>query len=147
MDFLKNFARKKSIHISYINTGSCNGCDLEILACLGPRYDIEQYGMFMHQPNPRETDIALITGPVTDKWEDKLGKLYEKIPEPKAVISIGQCGCSGSLFEEGNTNPPVEEHIPVDAKVPGCPPRPQEIVDKLLEVSQEIFEDYGDKND
>ncbi len=142
MKRIKDFIRGKSFHISYLNTGSCNGCDIEILACMGPRYDIEQYGMFMHHPNPREADIVLVTGPVAGKWRERLVPLYRKIPEPKAVVAIGQCSCSGSLFEEGEADPPVSKHIPVDVKVPGCPPRPQEIVDALLETTPDLFRDY-----
>ncbi|KXB04652.1 hypothetical protein AKJ50_02160 [candidate division MSBL1 archaeon SCGC-AAA382A13] len=145
MRSLKDFARSKSFHVIYLNTGSCNGCDIEILASLSPRYDIEQYGIFAHQPNPREADVILVTGPVAEQWEEKLVSLYRKVPEPKVVVAIGQCSCSGALFEDGETDPPVSDYIPVDAKIPGCPPRPQEIVDTLLQVAPRVFKGYGEE--
>lgn len=142
MKALKDFVRSRSFHVVYLNTGSCNGCDIEVLACLGPRYDIEQHGIFVHQPNPREADIVLVTGAVSEQWQEKLVSLYNKVPEPKAVVAIGQCPISGSLFEDGRTDSPVSDYIPVDAKVPGCPPRPQEIMDALLQVAPKVFQGY-----
>ena len=94
---LKNAVRKRSIHVCYVNTGSCNGCDIEILACLSPRYDIEQYGIYVHN-NPREADVILVTGAMSAQWIDKLPDLWDKVPEPKAVVTIGNCPISGCAF-------------------------------------------------
>jgi len=140
---IKNKVRSKSIHVSYVNVGSCNGCDIEILACLAPRYDIEQYGIYVHN-NPREADVLLVTGPFTEQWEDKLRFIWDKIPEPKVAVAIGNCPISGCVFNrEGSyIDPPVSKHIPIAAEVPGCPPRPTEILNAVLSLAPVIFKDY-----
>ncbi|MDI9633553.1 MAG: hypothetical protein QFX32_05795 [Methanolinea sp.] len=140
---VKNFVRARSIHVAYVDVGSCNGCDIEVLACLSPRYDIEQYGIFVHN-NPREADILLVIGAFTPGWEEKLRGLWEKIPPPKAAIAIGNCPISGCLFARPRTlvDPPVAKHIPIAAQVPGCPPRPTEIISAILAVAPTVFEDY-----
>jgi len=145
---LKNNVRSRSIHVSFVNVGSCNGCDIEILACLAPRYDIEQYGIYVHN-NPREADVLLITGAFVEQWDDKLLNLWEKIPDPKVAVTIGNCPVSGCVFNRKGSyvNPPVSKHIPVAAEIPGCPPRPTEIISTILSVAPLIFKDYeeGDK--
>jgi energy-converting hydrogenase A subunit N len=140
---LKNAVRSRSIHVCYVNVGSCNGCDIEILACLAPRYDIEQYGIYVHN-NPREADILLITGGFSPQWEDKLKMVWDKIPEPKAAIAIGNCPISGCVFNRDGTylDPPVGKHIPIAAEVPGCPPRPTEILEAILSLAPVVFKDY-----
>ncbi|MEA2035679.1 MAG: NADH-quinone oxidoreductase subunit B family protein [Euryarchaeota archaeon] len=140
---IKNKVRSKSIHVSYVNVGSCNGCDIEILACLAPRYDIEQYGIYVHN-NPREADVLLVTGPFTEQWEDKLRFIWDKIPEPKVAVAIGNCPISGCVFNrEGSyIDPPVSKHIPIAAEVPGCPPRPTEILNAVLSLAPVIFKNY-----
>ena len=140
---LKNGVRKRSIHVAYVDTGSCNGCDIEILACLAPKYDIEQYGIYVHN-NPREADVILVTGAVSPQWIDKLPMLWDKVPEPKAVVTIGNCPVSGCVFNrEGKLiDPPVSKYIPVTASVPGCPPRPSEIISAILSAADKLFKDY-----
>ncbi len=92
---IKNKVRSRSIHVAYVDVGSCNGCDIEVLACLAPRYDIEQYGIFVHN-NPREADVLLVIGAYTPGWEEKLSMVWEKIPDPKAAVAIGNCPISGA---------------------------------------------------
>jgi len=140
---IKNKVRSKSIHVSYVNIGSCNGCDIEILACLAPRYDIEQYGIYVHN-NPREADVLLVTGACTPQWEDKLASIWEKIPGPKVAIAIGNCPISGCVFNRPGSyvDPPASKHIPIAAEVPGCPPRPTEILNAVLSLAPKVFEDY-----
>ena len=131
---IKQHARKKCIHIMVAYTGGCNGCDIEIVATLAPRYDIEQYGIYVHN-NPREADVLVVTGPVTLPWKNRLKEIYEKTPEPKIVVAVGACALSCGIFKEGRVCGPVDEVIPVDAKVPGCPPRPSEIIEAVLKVA------------
>ncbi|MCX6694212.1 MAG: hypothetical protein NT074_06665 [Methanomicrobiales archaeon] len=140
---VKNAVRQRSIHVAYVDVGSCNGCDIEILACLAPRYDIEQYGIYVHN-NPREADILLVIGAYTPGWADRLLPLWEKIPDPKVAIAIGNCPISGCLFARPGTliHPPVAAHIPISAEVPGCPPRPTEILQAVLALAPEVFRDY-----
>ncbi len=133
LDKLKSIVRKSSIHVCLINCGGCNGCAIEVVALLSPRYDLEQYGIYFHN-NPREADVLLITGPVTDQWVDNLRRIYAKAPEPKIVVTLGACPLSGDVFaqEGGRVNAPVSDFIPVHASVPGCPPRPNEILEAIL---------------
>lgn len=140
---VKNFVRSKSIHVAYVDVGSCNGCDIEVLACLSPRYDIEQYGIYVHN-NPREADILLVIGAFTPGWEEKLHGLWDKIPDPKVAIAIGNCPISGCVFNRPHSliDPPVAKHIPIAAQVPGCPPRPTEILSAVLAVAPVVFRDY-----
>lgn len=143
---LKNAVRSRSIHVSYVDVGSCNGCDIEVLACLAPRYDIEQYGIYVHN-NPREADVLLVIGSVTPQWVDKLRKIWDKIPEPKVAVAIGNCPISGCVYNRRGTltSPPVSKYIPIAAEVPGCPPRPTEILNAILSVAPLIFKDYEER--
>ncbi|MDD1644777.1 MAG: hypothetical protein LUP93_00445 [Methanomicrobiales archaeon] len=139
----KNWVRSRSIHVAYVDVGSCNGCDIEILACLAPRYDIEQYGIYVHN-NPREADILLVVGAMTPPWVERLPALWAKIPAPKAAIAIGNCPVSGCVYNRRETYilGPVAKYIPIAAEVPGCPPRPTEILSAVLAVAPTVFRDY-----
>jgi membrane-bound hydrogenase subunit mbhJ len=125
---------KKSLWVFHINTGSCNGCDIEIVAALTPRYDIERFGMML-VGTPRHADVLLITGPVMRQMKDKVKRVYEQMPEPKAVIVVGNCGATGGVFHESyNVAGPIDKLIPVDVYVPGCPPRPEAIIYGVAKV-------------
>ncbi|KZX12596.1 NADH-quinone oxidoreductase subunit B family protein [Methanobrevibacter curvatus] len=147
LDKLKGIIRKSSIHVCLINTGGCNGCDVEVVALLSPRYDLEQYGIYVHN-NPREADVILVTGAVTDQWIDKLKRAYDKAPEPKIVACVGNCPLSGDVFnqEGGHIYAPVSDFIPVDAEISGCPPRPSEILEAILTVVPGAIEAKGRGN-
>ncbi len=144
LDSLKGIIRKSSIHACLINTGGCNGCDIEVVALLSPRYDLEQYGIYFHN-NPREADVILVTGPVAEQWKENLKRIYAKAPEPKIVVSIGACPLSGHVYNQDGSSiyPPLNEFIPVDAAVPGCPPRPTEILQALLAVGPDAIAAKG----
>jgi energy-converting hydrogenase A subunit N len=146
LDGLKDIIRKSSIHVCLVNTGGCNGCDIEVVALLSPRYDLEQYGIYVHN-NPREADVLLITGALAEQWKDKLQKIYAKTPEPKVVVAIGNCPLTGDVFnQEGSSvNAPVSDYIPVDAEVSGCPPRPTEILAAILAVGPDAIAARGRK--
>lgn len=129
---LRSSSRVHSPWILHFDTGSCNGCDLEVWALLTPRYDIERFGM-VNKANPKHADILLITGPVTKKCEDRLRKLYEQTPEPKLVIACGDCASTGAPFQDAyNHNHGVNNVIPVDVFVPGCACRPEAIIDAVV---------------
>ncbi|MDR1820245.1 MAG: NADH-quinone oxidoreductase subunit B family protein [Methanobrevibacter sp.] len=142
--FLKDIVRKSSIHVCIINCGGCNGCDVELVALFSPRYDIEQYGMYIHN-NPREADVLLITGAVTEQWIDNIKRIYTKVPEPKIVACVGNCPISGDVFnqEGGTVHAPVSNFIPVAAEIPGCPPRPSEILEAILTVAPNAIASRG----
>ncbi len=118
----------RALWVFHVNSGSCNGCDIEIIAALTPRYDVERFGIKL-VGTPRHADVLLVTGPVVHKMKDKLKRIYEQTPDPKAVIVVGNCGSTGGVFYESyNLEGPVSEIIPVDVYVPGCPPRPEAII-------------------
>jgi membrane-bound hydrogenase subunit mbhJ len=125
---------KKSLWIFHINTGSCNGCDIEIIAALTPRYDLERFGIKL-VGSPRHADVLLITGPVTRQMADKVKRAYEQTPDPKVVIVVGNCGNTGGVFHESyNLVGPVDNIIPVDVYVVGCPPRPEAIINGVVKA-------------
>jgi len=125
--------RKKSPWILHFNTGGCNGCDIEILAALAPKYDIERFGM-LNRGNPKQSDILLVTGPVTLKCRDVLRRLYLEMPEPKVVVAMGACTHGGGVFRHlYHTENGVNGIVPVDVWIPGCTPRIEAIIDGLIE--------------
>lgn len=135
---MKNFFKKvatKSPWLYRINAGSCNGCDVELAttACI-PRYDVERLGC-KYCGSPKHADIVLITGPLTVRSKEKVLRLYDEIPHPKVTVAVGICPISGGVFRDSYAiEGPIDNYIPVDVNVPGCPPRPQAIIDGILEA-------------
>ena len=128
---LMQTARLKSPWIYRVNGGSCNGCDIEIGPCFSPRYDVEQVGILL-QGSPKHADILLITGPITLRTRDAIVDIYNQIPNPKAVVALGSCPASGNVFAGSPTVVgSAEAVVPVDIYVPGCPPRPQAIIEGI----------------
>jgi len=125
---------KRALGVYHLNTGSCNGCDIEIVAALPPRYDVERFGIKL-VGSPRHADVLLVTGPVTRQMESRLRRVYAQTPEPKAVMVVGNCGVEGDVFHESyNLVGPVDQIIPVDVYVHGCPPRPEAIIDGVVKA-------------
>lgn len=129
-------SRKNVVHVMLVYSGGCNGCDIEVVNCvLSPYYDIEQYKVMLTW-NPREADILLVTGPVLKRIEPALKAIYEAIPAPKMVAAVGSCSINGNVYLNlgGDLGPsdevtgPLDKIIPVNAKIPGCPPRPEDII-------------------
>ena len=135
---VRDWARQNSIWAVHFNSGSCNGCDIEILATLTPRYDVERFGIKL-QGSPRHADVLIVTGPVTRQARERLIRTYEQMPEPKFVISVGSCSISGGVFEGCyNCIGAVDAVIPVDVFIPGCPPRPEAIIDGIIQLLTEL---------
>lgn len=127
-------AFKRALWVFHLNTGSCNGCDIEIVAALTPRYDLERFGIVL-VGSPRHADVLLVTGPVTRQMESRLKRVYAQTPDPKLVIVVGSCGIEGGVFYESyNLVGPVDQIIPVDVYVPGCPPRPEAIIEAVVKA-------------
>jgi ech hydrogenase subunit C len=125
-------SRAKSPWVVHFDCGSCNGCDIEVLACLTPLYDIERFGI-LNIGNPKHADILLVTGTVNPRNERVLRNVYEQIPEPKVVVAIGACACTGGIFADCyNVIQGVDKIIPVDVYVPGCAARPEAIIDGVV---------------
>jgi Ni,Fe-hydrogenase III small subunit/NAD-dependent dihydropyrimidine dehydrogenase PreA subunit len=123
----------RSLHVRQVDAGSCNGCELEIAATTNPFYDLERFGIHF-VASPRHADALLVTGPVTRNMEVALRRTYDAAPEPRVVVAVGACGCSGGIFGEGTYAAigGVDRVLPVDVYIPGCPPRPQAILNGLL---------------
>jgi Ni,Fe-hydrogenase III small subunit/NAD-dependent dihydropyrimidine dehydrogenase PreA subunit len=123
----------RSLHVRQVDAGSCNACELGIAATTNPLYDMERFGIHL-VASPRHADVLLVTGPVTRNMEIALRRTYEAAPEPRIVVAVGACGCSGGLFGEGTyaSVGGVDRVLPVDVYIPGCPPPPQAILNGLL---------------
>lgn len=122
----------KSPWILHYDASSCNGCDIEVLACLTPLYDVERFGI-INTGDPKQADILLITGAVNDQNKNVVKQLYEQMPEPKVVVAVGICACSGGVFRDCyNILGGVDTVIPVDVYVPGCAARPESIIDGIV---------------
>jgi len=129
---LKMLAR--SPWIMHFNTGACNGCDIEVVAALTPLYDPERFGIKL-APNPRHADIIVVTGALTKKAAERLRRLYEQTPDPKYVVAVGTCAISGSVFRHSySVIGGVDKAVPVDLYIPGCPPRPDAIIQGIVEL-------------
>ncbi len=135
-------ARIKSPWLLHFDCGSCNGCDIEILAALTPLYDVERFGI-VNKGNPKHADILLVTGPANHRNHRVLRNLYEQMPDPKLVIAVGTCGCTGGVFHNcPNILGGVDKVVPVDIYVPGCAVRPEAIIDAVVLALGKLKE-YG----
>ena len=140
---LATWARLKSPWITIFNSGACNACDIEIIATLTPRFDVERFGI-LAKGSPRHADILIVTGPVTRKQAPRLRRIYEQMPEPKYVIAMGACGSQGGVFQGlYHVLNSVENVVPVDVYVAGCPPRPDEIINGVVETLRLMGEDVA----
>lgn len=125
---------KRSLAIREVDTGSCNACEMEMNALMNPVYDAERFGVHI-AASPRHADAVVVTGPVTVNMERALKDVYKQTPDPKIVIALGDCAINCGVFKGSYAvTGPVERHIPVDICIPGCPPRPAEILEALSEL-------------
>ena len=137
-DRLVREARRRSPWMLHFNSGGCNGCDIEIVDLLTPRYDIERLGI-LKVASPRHADILLCTGPVTRQARDRLLRIYEQMPAPKWVMAIGTCACSGGVFADGyNVLGGIDQVLPVSMYVPGCAVRPEAIIEGLQQLLRTV---------
>jgi Ni,Fe-hydrogenase III small subunit len=122
----------RSIWVFHVNSGGCNGCDIEVIDTLTPYFDVERFGI-RRVPSPRQADILLVTGPVTRQSLKPLLRAYRASPNPKVVVALGSCGCGGGIWHDSfATMGGVDKVLPVDVYVPGCPPKPEAIIHGLL---------------
>jgi len=137
-----HWARIKSLWLLHFNTGACNACDIEIIATLMPRFDLERFGIQL-KATPRHADILVCSGPVTRQVRDRLIRIYEQMPEPKFVVAVGSCACSGGVFKGCySVLGGIDQTIPVDAYIPGCPASPQAIIDGVAKLLKKLEESY-----
>ncbi len=133
-----DWSRRKSPAVLFFNAGSCGGCDLEALDALTPRYDLERLGL-VETASPRQADILICTGAVTLKTRDRLLQIYSQMAEPRFVIALGACACSGGIFSGCYcVNGGVDSVIPVDVYVPGCAVRPEAVIDAVEKMLQAL---------
>jgi len=125
-------ARLKSLWVLHYDCGSCNGCDIEVLAALTPKFDVERFGI-VNIGDPKQADVMVVTGPANRRNQRVLRNLYEQMPEPKLVIAVGTCACTGGVFHNcPNIIGGVDKVVPVDVYVPGCAARPEQIIDGVM---------------
>ncbi|MCL5260419.1 MAG: NADH-quinone oxidoreductase subunit B family protein [Gammaproteobacteria bacterium] len=124
----------KSPWIIHYDATSCNGCDIEILASLTPMYDIERFGI-INTGNPKHADVLLLSGSVNEQSKKVMLNIYNQMPNPKVVIAIGACACTGGIFRECyNVQGGVDKILPVDVYIPGCAVRPEALIDGVVKA-------------
>ena len=134
VDKVVTWARTKSPWIIHFNSGACNACDIEIVAALTPRYDVERFGVII-KGTPRHADVLVCSGPVTRQQKDRLIRIYEQMPSPKFVVAVGTCACSGGVFHDCySVLGGINEAVPVSAYIPGCPASPEAIIDGVVKL-------------
>ena len=131
---LTRWSRIKSPWILHLNSGACNACDIEIVAALTPRFDVERFGVLL-KATPRHADVIVASGPVTRQMRERIIRIYEQTPNPKFVIAVGACAMSGCVYRGAyNVMGGIDQVIPVNMYVPGCPARPDAIVDGVVKL-------------
>ena len=129
----------KSVYVFHVSSGSCNNCDIELLDCLTPRYDLERFGIVL-VGSVKHADALLCTGSTNRLCVPRIKKLYEMMPKPGFVIAWGACGSSRGLFKDSyNTGQPLDEVIPVDLYIPGCPPKPEAVIAALVKLKEKVL--------
>ncbi len=139
-DKLIDNSMAKSPWIFHINAGSCNGCDIELVSVLTPRYDAERLG-FRLTGTPRQADIVVVSGPITLQARDRLVRTLAQVPEPRVVVSLGSCPRSGNVFKGSYAiDGPLDKYTHVDVSVGGCTPKPEAIVAALAQAAEILRE-------
>lgn len=135
---LANWAKARSLWVLFINTGACNACDIEVLAALSPRYDAERFGVLL-KGSPRHADVLLVTGPVTRQVKNRLIRIYEQMPNPKFVVAVGTCTTSKGVYDNCyNVYEGLDEVLPVNLYIPGCPVRPEAVLDAIKLLREKL---------
>jgi NADH-quinone oxidoreductase subunit B len=129
------WARKFSL-FQYPFVTAC--CGMEFMSTAGPKYDIARFGAEFPRFSPRQADLLIIVGTITEKMGPVLSRIYEQMAEPKWVIAFGVCACTGGFYQNYNTMPGADQDVPVDVYIPGCPPRPEQVLDGLMLLQDRI---------
>jgi len=135
---LKLKALAKSLWVFHVSVGSCNNCDIEILDCLTPRFDVERFGILL-AGSVRHADVLLITGAMNRKAVVRMKKIYQQAPKPCLVVACGTCACSQHMFRDSyNVREPLDKILPVDVYIPGCPPKPEAIISGIVKAAAKL---------
>jgi Ni,Fe-hydrogenase III small subunit len=133
MSFAVN-ALTRSLNVFHLSGSACNNCDIEILDVLTPRYDVERFGIVL-VGSIRHADVLLLSGVFNRKSRERLERVYQDAPKPIVVIAVGACACTGNMFQSSyNVVEPVCNYIPVDAFLPGCPPKPEAMLSAVVKL-------------
>jgi Ni,Fe-hydrogenase III small subunit len=128
----------KSLNVFHLAGSPCNNCDIEILDALTPRYDAERFGMVL-VGSIRHADVILLSGAFNRKSTIRAVEVYRQAPKPIIVIAIGSCACTGNIFRHSyNIVPPIGRHLPVDAYLPGCPPKPEAMISAVVKLISKL---------
>ncbi len=139
---LIEWARKKSPWLLHLNSGGCAGCDIEVVAALTPRFDLERFGMLL-KGSPRHSDVLVLTGPITQQIRDRVTRIYNQMPSPKLVVAVGSCPISGGVYKGCyNVFEGADSIVPINIYVPGCPPKPEAIINGIVMA----LEDYDEES-
>ncbi len=131
-------ALTRSIWVFHVSAGSCNNCDIEILDLLTPRFDVERFGIQLIG-SVRHADAILVTGAMNRKSVPRMKKIYEQAPKPCAVIAVGQCALSRHMFRDSyNVNEQLDQILPVDLYIPGCPPKPEAMIEGIVRLVKKL---------
>lgn len=143
LDNLIKNSKIKSPWLFHLNTGSCNGCDIELVSLLTPRYDVERFGIKL-TGTPRQADIVVVTGPLTTQSKERALRVLSQVPEPKVIVSLGSCPMSGNVFKGSySIEAPLDKFVHVDVSVAGCPPKPEAIIDGIVKALSILKEKRG----
>jgi Ni,Fe-hydrogenase III small subunit len=135
---IRTSALLRSPWLFHCSTGSCNNCDIEALDCLTPRFDVERFGMVL-TGSIKHADILLVTGSCNRQSVERLKRLYEQAPKPCFVVAIGECALSRGMFVHSYNCPrPLDQIIPVDVYIPGCPPKPEALIAGIMKLVEKV---------
>jgi len=124
----------KSPWLFHLSTGSCNNCDIEVLDCLTPRFDVERFGILL-AGSIKHADVLVVTGSCNRQSVERLKRLYEQVPKPCFVVAVGECALSRGIFVDSYNCPvPLDHIIPVDLYIPGCPPKPEALIAGIVKL-------------